>query len=146
MSNTPFSELDHAQQIEIFKQRFATIMIDMGKNVQNDNEMLLLIGSLASSLIAKAQLRTWAELKGALSQEAHDGLLQSIQNQGNELATNGHNKAAYAAEILGVSLITKTMENDPHMVKGDKLLDDMIQNTVTFFNHQAANMPAPVIN
>lgn len=122
---------------EIFKERFAAVMVDMGKNVHKDPETLYLIGSLAAHLMDRAKLPTWTELKAALSSEAYSSLLTTFQNQANDHHKKGNKKAAYAIEILAISVICKTQNDDPQVNSGEELLDKMIGDTVSFFRRRS---------
>lgn len=138
---------DEPDKREIFKQRFAAVMIDMGQNVHKDPETLYLIGSLAAHLIDRAKVPDWAALKKALSQEAYTGLLNTFQEQGNEHHKNNNKKAAYAIEILAISVISMTQRDDDHIAEGERLLDKMIEDTVGFFRRRSGKMDtAPVAN
>ena len=121
---------------ELFKHRFIMVMSDMGENVHKDSETLFLIGSLAGALVEKAKKATWAKTKAALSPKAYDQLLNSFRDRANQLAAQGNTKAAYAAEILALSLIAPHMRDDEHIASGNDLLDNMIQDTIRFYRQQ----------
>ncbi len=124
---------------KLFKERFAAVMMDMGQNVHKDPESLYLIGSLAAHLVDKANLTTWTELKAALSQHAYSGLINSFKDQGNEHHKKGNQKVAYAIEILAISVICKTQNDDPQVGSGEQLLDKMIEDTIGFYRRRSAN-------
>lgn len=126
---------------KLFKERFVAVMKDMGQNVHKDPETLYLIGSLAAHLVKRANLTTWTELKAALSQEAYTGLVNSFKEQGNEHHKNGNRKVAYAIEILAISVICKTQNDDPQIGSGEELLDKMIEDTIGFYHRRTANAP-----
>lgn len=139
--------VDPDEKREIFKQRFAQVMIDMGQNVHKDSETLYLIGSLAAHLIDRAKVKTWEDLKAALSQEAYTGLLKTFQAQATEHSQKGNKKAAYAIEILAISVICKTQNDDEHIRSGEEMLDKMIGDTIGLFRrHSGKTDTAPPVN
>jgi len=120
----------------LFKHRFVMVIKDMGENVHKDQEALFLIGSLAGRLIDKAQKTSWAKTKAALSPQGYDELLNSFKDQANQLAAKGNAKAAYAVEILALSLIAPTMRADEHISSGNDLLDNMIEDTIRLYRQR----------
>lgn len=126
-------DISESEKRDLFKQRFVQVMNDMGKNVHKDPETLYMIGSLAAHLIDRAKVPDWVSLKSALSQEAYTGLLNSFQTQGNEHHKNGNKKAAYAIEILAISVICMTQRDDPQLASGEELLDRLIGDTIGLF-------------
>ena len=132
---------------DIFKQRFAEVMIDMGRNVHKDGETLYLIGSLAARLVDRAKVNSWEDLKAALSQEAYSGLLTTFEKQANEHARKGNDKAAYAIEILAISTICKTQNADEQIRSGEEMLDKMIGDTIMLFRRRSGQVnTAPQVN
>lgn len=126
-------DISDSEKREIFRKRFVEVMTDMGKSVHKDPESLYLIGSLAAHLIDRAKVPDWASLKAALSQEAYTGLLNSFQTQATEHVKNGNQKAAYAIEILAISVICMTQRGDAQLASGEELLDKLIGDTVGLF-------------
>ncbi|VAW16871.1 hypothetical protein MNBD_ALPHA12-582 [hydrothermal vent metagenome] len=129
--------LDNPRQL--FKYRFVTVIGDMGENVHKDPETLFLIGSLAASLIEQVKKPSWTKTKAALSPQAYNELLNSLKDQANQLAAKGKTKAAYAVEIMALSLIAPTMLDDEHIASGNDLLDTMIEDTIKFYRQRTAS-------
>ncbi len=122
---------------DYFKARFIKLIKDLGENAKDNPEIVWLIGSLAGSILEDANRTSWASFKADLSQEAYSRLLASFQKQGNELAAKGNHKAAYAIETLAISTIAPTMK-DKHIVEGNKLLDQMVDDAVAFYRKHPA--------
>ncbi len=120
----------------LFKHRFVMVIKDMGENVHKDPETLFLIGSLAGRLVEQAKKTSWAKTKAALSPQGYDELLNSFKDQANKLAARGNAKAAYAVEILALSLIAPTMRADEHIASGNDLLDNMIEDTIKLYRQR----------
>lgn len=140
-------EITEEEKREIFKKRFAAVMVDMGENVHKDGETLYLIGSLAAHLIDRAKVKSWPDLKAALSQEAYSGLLTTFQAQATDHSQKGNKKAAYAIEILAISTICMTQNDDEHIKAGEELLDKMIDDTIGLFRRRSGKTDtAPPVN
>lgn len=140
-------EVTPEEKRELFKRRFAALMVDMGQNVHKDGETLYLIGSLAAHLIDRAKVKSWPDLKAALSQEAYSGLLTTFQAQATEHAQKGNKKAAYAIEILAISTICITQNDDEQIKSGEQLLDNMIGDTIGLFRRRSGKTDtAPSVN
>jgi len=139
-SQKPSSEpLSFDTREELFKSRFVAVITDMGTNVRKDPETMFFLGSLAGRLVTEGKKTSWAKTKAALSPAAYDSLLNSFQDKANQLAAKGNAKAAYAVEILALSLIAPTMRADEHIASGNELLDNMIEDTIRFYR-QRTNM------
>ena len=128
-------ELTSDQQ---FKARFINLIKDLGENAAKDPETIWLIGSLAGSIIEENKQKSWKELKLAMSLDDAKSLLAAFQAQGDKLAKAKNYKSAYAVETLAMSVIAPTMHNDPHLVEGNKLLDSMIADAITFYRSKPA--------
>lgn len=123
---------------EFFKVRFVNLMKDLGENAKNDPETVWLIGSLAGSIIEENKKNTWKEFKLSMTKDDFNRLLAALQAQGNRLAKDKNHKSAYAVETLAISVIAPTMNKDPHLVEGNKLLDSMISDAIKFYRSRPA--------
>lgn len=123
---------------EFFKTRFVNLMKDLGENAKNDPETIWLIGSLAGSIIEENKKKTWKEFKLSLTKDDFNRLLAAFQSQGTRLAKDKNHKSAYAVETLAISVIAPTMNKDPHIVEGNKLLDSMIGDAIKFYRSRPA--------
>lgn len=112
-----------------FKERLVAVMRDLNDNLPGDTEAMWMIGSLATRLIDLYKLRTWTQFKAGLSAQAYDQLLKDFQEQGNAYHRDGKDKAAYAIQLLGISVVART-QADPEVQQGDKLLDEVINGMV----------------
>ena len=136
--------LSEANRQEFFIRRFFKVMKEMGENTQNDPEGIWMIGSLAASLLDQSQKRNWAHFKKTLTPEVYDGLIESLRKQGNQLAGEGKEKAAFAIEVIALSIIAPTQsDNHEHLASGDKLLDKRVQDSVNFFRRNEAARGRP---
>ena len=111
---------------EDFKERFVALMQDLRANATKDPEATWLIGSLATRLIDLYKLKTWSQFKLALTPPAYFKLLSDFEKEGNGFHQQGKAKAAYAVQVLAISIIART-QNDEQVRAGDSLLDEMIQ-------------------
>lgn len=120
-----------------FKERLVAVMRDLQENGSKDPEAVWLIGTLATGLIDVYKLRRWTEFKAQLSAAAYDQLLKDFEQQGNDYHKQGSIKAAYAIQLLAVSVVCRT-QRDPEVRQGEKLLDQMIDRTVVAFRKASA--------
>lgn len=129
---------------EIFRKRFLEVMKEMGENTRNDPEGIWMIGSLASSLLKQSQSPTWKRFKSALTPEVYNSLINSFRKQGNQLAKDGKEKAAFAVEVLALSIIAPTQSGqNEHIASGDQLLNKMVQDSIDFFHRSQADHTPP---
>lgn len=119
-----------------FKQRFAAVLRDMQQAGSQDGEAMALVGSLAAELATKLGQKSWSAAKLAMSAQTYDSLLRTFEQQGNAHHAEGRQKHAYAIQALAVSLIARTQRNDPEMAAGEKLLDSIIDYTVSVYRKQ----------
>lgn len=124
-----------------FKERLVAVMRDVKESGAKDPEAMWLIGSLAARLIDLYKLRSWTEFKAQLTREAYDRLLKDFEQQGNSYHKDGKAKAAYAIQLLAVSVIART-QKDPEVQQGDKLLDGMINRMVGAYRKALATEAA----
>jgi hypothetical protein len=76
-----------------------------GDGRTDDTEAMWTIGSLAARLVDLYKVRTWTQFKAKLSAEAYDRLLKDFEEEGNAFHRDGKDKAAYAVQLLAVSVI-----------------------------------------
>ncbi len=124
---------------EVFKKRFLEVMKQMGESTSKDPEGVWMIGSLAASLLDQSKSPDWVHLKKSLTPEIYNSLINSFRTQGNQLAKDGKEKAAFAVEVLALSIIAPTLseKNEP-IASGDKLLNNMVQDSINFFRRSQA--------
>lgn len=118
---------------EEFKQRFASVMLDLQENGRNDPEAMWLIGSLACEIAEKSGKTKWADFKRGMNQQTYAQLLSDFEKEGNRQYREGDRKKAYAIQVLGISLIAPTQDRDPEMAAGDELLNEFIDMTVLIY-------------
>lgn len=131
---------------EVFRTRFVEAISKMGDTVYKDTESKWLIGSLAAKLVSQTNTQDWVGLKRSMTQTTYNELLNSFRKQGNELAAKGNDKAAFAVEVLALSIIAPQMRKDEHIAAGDDLLNKMVQETIVFFRTQSADQQNPSFN
>jgi hypothetical protein len=124
-----------------FKERLVAVLRDVKESGSQDPEAVWLIGSLATRLIDLYKLRTWSEFKQKLTPDAYDQLLRDFEKQGNDFHKQGKAKAAYAIQLLAISVICRT-QRDPEVRQGEKLLDGLIGSTVTAYRKASATEAA----
>jgi len=122
-----------ARKEDELKTRLAAVLRDLQTEAKDDPEALFLIGSLASTLVSKAEKRSWREFKDDLSTFEYDMLLRDFQNQGKSMYAKGEGKKAYAVQTLGISLVCRTQRNDFQMREGEDILDSMISKALAAF-------------
>lgn len=118
---------------ELFKKRFREVITELGNSTRKDPVALRLIGSLATDLMKQGKVDKWEDLKAGLSAETYDILLKSFQEQGNQQAKKGNMKAAFAIEVLALSVISSTVRDDDHIIAGEVLLDNMIEDMIQLY-------------
>ena len=126
-----------------FKERLVAVMRDLKDSGSQDPEAIWLIGSLATRLIDLYTLKSWSEFKQQLAPAAYDQLLKDFEEQGNGYHKQGKAKAAYAIQLLAISVICRT-QRDPEVQHGEKLLDQMINRTVVAYRKASAAEAAKV--
>lgn len=120
-----------------FKERLVAVMHDVKDNALQDPEAIWLIGSTAGRLIDLYKLKGWGAFKRQLTSEAYDQLLKDFGEQGNSFHKQGKAKAAYAIQLLAISVVCRTQQ-DPEVRQGEKLLDQMIESTVVAYRKASA--------
>lgn len=122
------------------KMRLVAVVQDLGADGNKDPEAIWTIGSLAATLIDKAGVPTWRDLKDALSRENYDRLLDDFVREGNAHHQAGNGRKAYACQTLGISLVCRTQRQDAQFREGEVLLDGIINAAVAIFRKtQQAN-------
>lgn len=129
-----------ATKEEDFKDRFVAVLQDLRNNGEQDPEAMFLIGSLAARLVDRAQQPTWAAYKANMSQQVYAKLLSDFQQQGNEFHKAGKAKHAYAVQVLAISLIART-QNDETVRTGDSMLDEIMGFLIAVYRKAKAADP-----
>ena len=120
-----------------FKERFIAVMRDLNDNGRQDPEAMWLIGSLATRLVDLYKLKNWTQFKAQLTPEAYDRLLKDFEQQGNGYHKEGKAKAAYAIQLLAISVIART-QADIEVRQGDRLLDGLINGMIITYRQAKA--------
>lgn len=128
-AEAPTKEVRNAE----FKQRFAAVLVDIQKTGAEDGETLGLIGHLANDLAKSLQQPNWSSAKKVITPQTYNDLLKVFEQRGNEYHQAGKTKHAYAIQVLAMSLIAGTMRADQQMVEGEKLLDAVIDRSVSIY-------------
>ena len=118
-----------ATKEEEFKVRFAAIMADIGQNGRKDNETMLMLGSLASTMIDSVERKTWKQFKAKLTPGQYSEALTGLQNGGNAAHREGKTKTVYVAQALGASLVAGT-QDDKEVKEWCKMLDNLIERAI----------------
>lgn len=129
-----------ATREEEFKQRFAAVLLDLQENGRNDSQAMWLIGSLAAQIAEKAGQASWAEFKQTMSQETYAKLLADFETEGNRQYQEGDRKKAYAIQVLAVSLVSFT-QDDEEIQAGGALLDQLIDTTLAVYRDSGQPKP-----
>src|SRR4051812_49417298 len=108
-----------------FKEQFTAVLADLKDAGSQDEEAMFLLGSLAANLAKDGGAISWSGLKALLSHEAYTSMLNTFQKQGRALLKQKKPKAAYAMQVLAMSLIAHT-QSDPQLRIGENLLDGLI--------------------
>ncbi|KKB80026.1 hypothetical protein VW35_06120 [Devosia soli] len=132
------SASDTAARNAEFKQRFAAVLGDIQKSGAEDGEAMALIGSLAADLADTMQQLTWTAAKSNMTPQVYNDLLKVFEQRGNEYHQAGKTKHAYAIQALAMSLVAATLRSDPQMAAGEKMLDAVIDRSVSVYRTQSA--------
>jgi hypothetical protein len=116
-----------------FKQRFATLLRDLQQDGVKDAEIMWVLGTLASELAKDLQSKSWSGAKTKMNVAIYDQLLRKFQERGNEHHRAGRQNEAYAIQVLSYSLIARTQTQDPQMVEGEALLDQVIDRAAAAY-------------
>ncbi|MBJ7576974.1 MULTISPECIES: hypothetical protein [unclassified Devosia] len=116
-----------------FKRHFIAVIEDLKENGFNDGEAMAMIGSLALTVSEGLGHKKWSEAKAACTREQYDALLLTFQQQGEKAHAEGLSKQAYAIQTLSTALVAATQRKDPHIAQGEPLLDDIIDEAITFY-------------
>lgn len=120
-----------------FKHRLANVLIDLNKDGVDDGEAMFILGGTATRLCDLGEKTSWSELKPLLSKADYNRLFAMIDKEGKQLLADGKAKAAYALQALAMSLAASTQQDDATIREGEKLLDAIIDKTVTNFRKHA---------
>lgn len=134
--------LSESEKTAHFTEGLAVLIADLEKVSRNDQETVLLIGSLATNLIDKAEKPSWPELKSGLDGPDYDRLLATFLREGDAAQAEGKTKIAYAIQALATSLVGSHL-NDQTIREGTGLLDQFIMSAVDFYrrNAEPSNRP-----
>ncbi|WP_417309946.1 hypothetical protein [Devosia sp.] len=121
-----------ATKEEEFKVRFAAIMADIGESGRKDSETMLMMGSLASTMIDSVERKSWKQFKSKLTEGQYSEALTGLQNGGNAAHREGKTKTAYVAQALGASLVA-SKQHDKDIKEWVKTLDDLIERAITVY-------------
>ena len=112
-----------------FRSRLVAIMQDLQQGGLRDAEAMRILGKLASGLVATQRYKSWAQFKVALPTEGYNRLIEDFRDQGNAYIGEGKVKAAYAIQLLAMSMIARTMD-EPDLRQGVTLLDSVVERAL----------------
>ena len=122
-----------------FKNRLLAVLKDLQQSGSRDADAMWLLGSLASDLADDLESRDWSSAKARLDRQTYDTLLLALQDQGNEHHREGRIKHAYAIQVLALSLIAVTQNDDPHVASGEELLDEIVDRATSLYRDERAS-------
>lgn len=122
------------------RAQIATMLQDLRAETGADGETMFLLGAGADSLAQMAKAKTWLEFKAAITPADIIQLLQQIDMEGTKLLDDNKLKYAYALQALGMSLAAAG-GNEPSLLQGAALLDDVIEETLANYRAYAASKP-----
>jgi hypothetical protein len=128
-AEAPTTEVRNAE----FKQRFVAVLTDLQDTAAEDGEAMALIGHLASDLSSNLAQQNWSSAKSVITPQIYNDLLKVFEQRGNEYHEAGKAKHAYAIQALAMSLISGTMRSDQQMAEGEKILDSLIDHSVSVY-------------
>lgn len=120
-----------------FKAKFYPLLKNLREQGEKDEEVIWLIGSLASEICAAGNKANWPMLKAALNDEAYDSLINKLIEQGNALSAQDKDKSAYAIQAL-ISSVVASRIADEDVQKGNELLDSFITKAINLYQQSAA--------
>lgn len=127
---------------DILLSKIIALVQDLHIEGGENGEAMFLLGSAASSLIATDDNKTWRAFKADLTPATVLDYLGQIDTQGNRLLDEDKVTFAYALQIIGMSLAA-TAYDDPKLLEGVGLLDDIIETTlINFRNYQSRTTPS----
>jgi hypothetical protein len=129
-----------ASRLDIIRSRVTDMLREL-QTVREDTETMSMVGILAGRILMDAKQPHWAQMKRRLTAAAYDQLLLTAQIQGNDLFGEGNIKAAFALDIIATSIVASRVE-DPRLVEGVALLDEIIERAVTAWRKSNA----PTVN
>lgn len=118
-----------------FKQRFATLLLDLQKDGTKNSEIMWVLGTLAAELASDLQSTSWSGAKGKMNVAIYDQLLKKFQQRGDEHYRAGRHNEAYAIQVLSYSLIARTQSSDPQMREGEALIDAVIDRAAALHSN-----------
>jgi hypothetical protein len=120
-----------------FKERLAAALSDLNEAGSKDAEAVWLIGSLSARLVDIYKLKSWRAFKQQLTAPAYNQLLKDFETEGNSYHNAGKARAAYAIQMLAMSVVCRT-QRDPQVREGEALLDQMIDRMLTAYRKASA--------
>lgn len=129
---------DHAGFIEPYHQ----VVDELDRSGRSDPETMWLLGSLVAGLLAGRDVQTWTQLKLMLDDQSLKALVETLNASSIAYEAEGKIKAAYVAQLLGLSLVAGKL-TDSRTLQRDRLLSHFIDTAayvyITDHTAQAAS-------
>lgn len=130
-------ELAEPDQIGDFAARFHEVVDDLDRTGRRENETMWLLGSLAARLVDEARADNWTDLKLKIAPGSLAEVVTTLDAQAEIYASEGRDKAAYVARLLGISLVAGRIA-DPLLRQRDMMLNTFIDTAATVFKQSRA--------
>lgn len=124
-----------------FKARFVAIMQDVREAGAKDTQAMWLVGSIAAGLLDRAKIETWKKYASSRTPMARRVLLDDLEGKGKGFTSQGRTRHQYAIQLIAASIIAHTVK-DQVVKSGNALLDELIDNAVAFYRHNAKQRAA----
>lgn len=124
-----------------FIARFHQIVDDLDRHGRRDSEVMLHLGRVVAELVARARVDNWTHLKLVLDNRALADLVHALGKDADGYRAAGRDKAAYVAQLLGISLVAGRLA-DATLRQRDNRLNTFIDTAASVYtqnlNAQAA--------
>jgi hypothetical protein len=124
------------ERLTDLRQRLTAILADLTGEGRDDGKAMFMLGSTATRLCDLTGTSTWAQCKASLKPADYPPLLTRIGKEGEQFLADGNAKAAYALQVVGISLVA-AQETDLVLREGAHLLDGFIEQTITNYRTHA---------
>ena len=126
----------------ILLSKITAVLDDLRREGMENGEAMFVLGSAAARLVDMGKRQTWRDLKAVLTPTDVLQLLQEIDTEGNRMLDEDKVNFAYALQIVGMSLAASGGD-DPQLLQGASLLDDLIETTHTNYRNYVQTRTAP---
>ena len=131
------------QSQDILLSKITKLLQDLRADGTDNGEAMFLLGSAAADLSGSVQMHSWHQYKASLNTAEIIDLLQQIDTEGNRLLDEDKVTFAYALQVIGMSLAAGSSD-DPRLLHGAGLLDDIIETTLTNYRAYAQTRPQTI--